>query len=270
MTGTPTGFRDIDNLTSGLQPGNLVVVAGRPSMGKSAFALGCAAEPRAPARTSRSRSSRSRCRRSRSPTGCSAPRGKVELQKLRTGRLTPEDWPRLVKACDALTKAPIYVDDTRLTSMLEIRGKARRLKAREPNLGMIMVDYIQLMSSGMNIENRVQEVSQISRSLKVLAGDLEVPVVALSQLSRAVESRTDKRPLLSDLRDSGSIEQDADLVMFLYRDEYYNEQSEDQGLAEVILAKHRNGPIGTEKLAFLKRFAKFSDLAARHDSRAAA
>ena len=145
--------------------------------------------------------------------------------------------------------------------MLEIRGKARRLKAREPNLGLIMIDYLQLMSSGSNIENRVQEVSQISRSLKVLAGDLEVPVVALSQLSRAVESRTDKRPLLSDLRESGSIEQDADLVMFLYRDEYYNEQSEDQGLAEVILAKHRNGPIGTEKLAFLKRFAKFSDLA---------
>jgi replicative DNA helicase len=269
MTGTPTGFRDIDNLTSGLQPGNLVVVAGRPSMGKSAFALGCASNlalqhniPVAIFTLEMSKTEvahRFLCAE-----------GKVELQKLRTGRLTPEDWPRLVKACDALTKAPIYVDDTRLTSMLEIRGKARRLKAREPNLGMIMVDYIQLMSSGMNIENRVQEVSQISRSLKVLAGDLEVPVVALSQLSRAVESRTDKRPLLSDLRDSGSIEQDADLVMFLYRDEYYNDQSEDQGLAEVILAKHRNGPIGTEKLAFLKRFAKFSDLAARHDARAAA
>ena len=202
MTGTPTGFRDIDNLTSGLQPGNLVVVAGRPSMGKSAFALGCASNlalqndiPVAIFTLEMSKTEvahRLLCAE-----------GKVELQKLRTGRLTPEDWPRLVKACDALTKAPIYVDDTRLTSMLEIRGKARRLKAREPNLGLIMVDYIQLMSSGMNIENRVQEVSQISRSLKVLAGDLEVPVVALSQLSRAVESRTDKRPLLSDLQGLG-------------------------------------------------------------------
>jgi replicative DNA helicase len=194
---------------------------------------------------------------------------RVELQRLRTGRLTNDDWPRLVKACDSLTKAPIYVDDTRMTTMLEIRSKARRLKAREPNLGLVIVDYLQLLGGG-SIEHRVQEVSQISRSLKVIAGDLEVPVVALSQLSRAVESRTDKRPLLSDLRESGSIEQDADLVMFLYRDEYYNEQSEDQGLAEVILAKHRNGPIGTEKLAFLKRFAKFADLASQHDTRAAA
>ena len=265
MTGTPTGFRDVDQMTSGLQPGNLVVVAGRPSMGKSAFALGVASNlalhhgtPVAVFTLEMSKlevAQRLMCSE-----------GRVELQRLRTGRLTPEDWPRLVKACDALTKAPIYVDDTRLTTMLEIRGKARRLKAREPNLGLIMIDYLQLMTSGSNAENRVQEVSQISRSLKVLAGDLEVPVLALSQLSRAVESRTDKRPLLSDLRESGSIEQDADLVMFLYRDEYYNEQSEDQGLAEIILAKHRNGPIGTEKLAFLKRFAKFADLAPQHDA----
>jgi replicative DNA helicase len=269
MTGTPTGFRDVDHMTSGLQPGNLVVVAGRPSMGKSAFALGMAANlglqqgiPVAVFTLEMSKlevAQRLMCAEAR-----------VELQRLRTGRLTNDDWPRLVKACDALTKAPVYVDDTRLTTMLEIRAKARRLKAREPKLGLVVIDYLQLMSSGANAENRVQEVSQISRSLKVIAGDLEVPVVALSQLSRAVESRTDKRPLLSDLRESGSIEQDADLVMFLYRDEYYNEQSEDQGLAEVILAKHRNGPIGTEKLAFLKRFAKFADLAPQHDQRAAA
>ena len=525
MTGTPTGFRDVDQMTSGLQPGNLVVVAGRPSMGKSAFALGVASNlalhhgtPVAVFTLEMSKlevAQRLMCSE-----------GRVELQRLRTGRLTPEDWPRLVKACDALTKAPVYVDDTRLTTMLEIRGKARRLKAREPGLGLIMIDYLQLMTSGSSSENRVQEVSQISRSLKVLAGDLEVPVLALSQLSRAVESRTDKRPLLSDLRESGclsgetrvylpddgvyrrigelvgrhgfrvlaldtdtwqletrtvtaafssgrrpvyrlatrlghhlratanhkflasdgwrrlddlapgmrvavpralaargrgarrgaeragncphpsplgagsrravgrpalwralgasgagasgratlelslgpsspgalsarhetsrapgapargergserpvcggnseisnsdlrnsdirnsdiwdsdisnnevywdevvsidrdgvaevydltveglhnfvaedvivhnSIEQDADLVMFLYRDEYYNEQSDDQGLAEVILAKHRNGPVGTEKLAFLKRFAKFADLAPQHDARAAA
>ena len=204
MTGTPTGFRDLDSLTSGLQPGNLVVVAGRPSMGKSAFAMGIASNlalhhgiPVAIFTLEMSKlevAQRLMCSE-----------GRVELQRLRTGRLTPEDWPRLVKACDALTKAPIYVDDTRLTTMLEIRGKARRLKAREPNLGLIMIDYLQLMTSGSNAENRVQEVSQISRSLKVLAGDLEVPVLALSQLSRAVESRTDKRPLLSDLRDSGCL-----------------------------------------------------------------
>jgi replicative DNA helicase len=269
MTGTPTGFRDVDALTSGLQPGNLVVVAGRPSMGKSAFAMGIAANlalhhgiPVAIFTLEMSKlevAQRLMCAE-----------GRVELQRLRTGRLSNDDWPRLVKACDALTKAPIYVDDTRLTTMLEIRGKARRLKSHEPNLGLVMIDYLQLMTSGSNFENRVQEVSQISRSLKVLAGDLEVPVLALSQLSRAVESRTDKRPVLSDLRESGSIEQDSDLVMFLYRDEYYNESSEDQGLAEVILAKHRNGPIGTEKLAFLKRYAKFSDLAPNHDSRVAA
>jgi len=269
MTGTPTGFRDVDHMTSGLQPGNLVVIAGRPSMGKSAFALGIASNlalqhgtPVAVFTLEMSKlevAQRLMCAE-----------GRVELQRLRTGRLTNEDWPRLVKACDALTKAPIYVDDTRLTTMLEIRAKARRLKAREPKLGAIVIDYLQLMSSGANAENRVQEVSQISRSLKVIAGDLEVPVIALSQLSRAVESRTDKRPLLSDLRESGAIEQDSDLVMFLYRDEYYNENSEDQGLAEVILAKHRNGPVGTEKLAFLKRFAKFADLAPQHDARAAA
>src|SRR5579862_6601401 len=268
MTGTPTGFRDVDQMTSGLQPGNLVVVAGRPSMGKSAFALGVAANlavhhdiPVAVFTLEMSKIEvvqRFLCAEAR-----------VELQRLRTGKLTQEDWPRLVKACDTLTKAPIFVDDTRMTTMLEIRAKARRLKAREPKLGLIIVDYLQLMGSG-SIEHRVQEVSQISRSLKVIAGDLEVPVMALSQLSRAVESRTDKRPLLSDLRESGSIEQDADLVMFLYRDEYYNDQSEDQGLAEVILAKHRNGPVGTEKLAFLKRYAKFSDLAPRHDAKVAA
>ncbi|MBV8080170.1 MAG: replicative DNA helicase [Actinobacteria bacterium] len=268
MTGTPTGFRDVDQMTSGLQPGNLVIVAGRPSMGKSAFALGVASNlavhhgiPVAVFTLEMSKIEvvqRFLCAEAR-----------VELQRLRTGKLTPEDWPRLVKACDTITKAPIYVDDTRMTTMLEIRSKARRLKAKEPKLGLILVDYLQLMGSG-SIEHRVQEVSQISRSLKVIAGDLDVPVMALSQLSRAVESRTDKRPLLSDLRESGSIEQDADMVMFLYRDEYYNEQSEDQGLAEVILAKHRNGPTGTEKLAFLKRYAKFADLAARHDARAAA
>ena len=188
---------------------------------------------------------------------------KVESQRLRSGRLAQDDWPRLTAACDKLMKAPIYVDDTGSITMMELRSKARRLKSREPNLGLIIVDYLQLMTSGANPENRVQEVSQISRSLKVLARDLEVPILALSQLSRAVEQRHDKRPILSDLRESGSIEQDADLVAFVYRDEYYNgEESDAQGLAEIILAKHRNGPTDSIKLSFLKRYAKFADLAA--------
>src|SRR6266487_4114616 len=171
------------------------------------------------------------------------------------------DLDRLTAACDKLAKAPIYVDDTGSITMMEIRSKARRLKTREPNLGLIVVDYLQLMTSGASVENRVQEVSQISRNLKVLARDLDVPILAMSQLSRAVEQRHDKRPILSDLRESGSIEQDSDLVMFVYRDEYYNEESDQQGLAEIILSKHRNGPTGVEKLSFLKRYAKFADLA---------
>ena len=187
---------------------------------------------------------------------------KVESQKLRSGKLAPDDWPRLTAACDKLARAPIYVDDTGSITMMEIRSKARRLKAREPNLGLIIVDYLQLMTSGASVENRVQEVSAISRNLKVLARDLEVPIVALSQLSRAVEQRSDKRPILSDLRESGAIEQEADIVGFIYRDEYYNDESDQQGLAEIIVAKHRNGPTDTVKLSFLKRYAKFADLAA--------
>jgi replicative DNA helicase len=186
---------------------------------------------------------------------------KVESQRLRTGKLGADDWPRLTAACDKLAKAPIYVDDTGSITMMEIRSKSRRLKSKEPNLSLIIVDYLQLMTSGSTVENRVQEVSQISRSLKVLARDLGVPVLALSQLSRAVEQRHDKRPILSDLRESGSLEQDSDLVFFIYRDEYYNDETEAQGIAEVHLAKHRNGPTGTEKLAWLNRYAKFADLA---------
>jgi replicative DNA helicase len=191
--------------------------------------------------------------------------GKVESQRQRSGKLAVDDWPRLTAACDKLSKAPIYVDDTGSITMMELRSKARRLKSKHPNLGLIIVDYLQLMTSGGVAENRVQEVSQISRQLKVLARDLETPILAMSQLSRAVEQRTDKRPLLSDLRESGAIEQDADMVMFVYRDEYYNgDESDQQGLAEVILAKNRNGPTGAEKLAFLKRFAKFADLQSAH------
>src|ERR671936_126894 len=261
ITGIPSGFRELDKLTSGFQPGNLIVVAARPSMGKSAFGLCVAANlavrQNVPVALFTLEMSKMEVTQR---LMCSE--AKVESQRLRTGKLAQEDWPRLTTACDKLAKAPIYVDDTGSITLMEIRSKARRLKMREPGLGLIIVDYLQLMTSGTTAENRVQEVSQISRNLKVLARDLDVPIVAMSQLSRAVEQRHDKRPILSDLRESGSIEQDADLVVFIYRDEYYNEESDQPGLAEVIVAKHRNGPTDAVKLSFLKRYAKFADLAA--------
>ncbi|HKG43353.1 MAG TPA: replicative DNA helicase [Gaiellaceae bacterium] len=261
VTGTPSGFRDLDRLTSGFQPGNLIIVAARPSMGKSGLGLCMAANlavrAEVPVAMFTLEMSKSEVTQR---LMCSE--AKVESQRLRTGKLGADDWPRLTAACDRLAKAPIYVDDQGSITMMEIRSKARRLKSREPSLGLIVVDYLQLMTSGANVESRVQEVSQISRSLKILARDLDVPILAMSQLSRAVEQRHDKRPILSDLRESGSIEQDADLVMFIYRDEYYNDESDQQGIAEVHLAKHRNGPTDTVKLSFLKRYAKFADLAA--------
>ncbi|MBA3717096.1 MAG: replicative DNA helicase [Actinobacteria bacterium] len=260
VTGVPSGFRDLDRMTSGFQPGNLIIVAARPSMGKTAFGLGIATNlavrhGRPVALFTLEMSKAEVTQR----LMCSE--AKVESNRLRTGKLAPDDWPRLTTACDALMKAPIYVDDSGSITMMEIRSKARRLKSKEPDLGLIVVDYMQLMTSGSSAENRVQEVSQISRSLKVLARDLDVPVLAMSQLSRAVEQRHDKRPILSDLRESGSIEQDADLVMFIYRDEYYNDESDQQGLAEIHLAKHRNGPTDSIKLSFLRRYTKFTDLA---------
>jgi replicative DNA helicase len=260
VTGTPSGFRDLDRLTSGFQPGNLIIVAARPSMGKSGLGLCMAANlaVRAEVPVALFTLEMSKAEVTQRLM-CSE--AKVESQRLRTGKLGADDWPRLTAACDRLAKAPIYVDDQGSITMMEIRSKARRLKTREPSLGLIVVDYLQLMTSGSTVENRVQEVSQISRALKVLARDLDVPILAMSQLSRAVEQRHDKRPILSDLRESGSIEQDADLVMFIYRDEYYNEESDQQGIAEVHLAKHRNGPTDTVKLSFLKRYAKFADLA---------
>ncbi len=261
VTGIPTGFRELDKLTSGFQPGNLIIVAARPSMGKSALAL-CSATNLAVRHELPVALFTLEMSKSEVTQRMMCSEAKVESQRLRTGKLSADDWPRLTAACDKLMKAPIYVDDTGSITMMELRSKARRLKSREPGLALIIVDYLQLMTSGASAENRVQEVSQISRNLKVLARDLEVPILALSQLSRAVEQRHDKRPILSDLRESGSIEQDADLVAFVYRDEYYNgEESDQQGLAEVIVAKHRNGPTDMVKLSFLKRYAKFADLA---------
>jgi replicative DNA helicase len=261
VTGTPSGYRELDRLTSGFQPGNLIIVAARPSMGKSALAL-CIAANIAVRQSIPVGLFTLEMSKSEVTQRLMCSEAKVESQRLRTGKLGVDDWPRLTAACDKLAKAPIYVDDTGSINMMEVRSKARRLKSRHPDLGLLIVDYLQLMSSAGSAENRVQEVSQISRSLKILARDLEVPILALSQLSRAVEQRTDKRPVLSDLRESGSLEQDSDLVAFIYRDEYYNEESDQQGLAEVILAKHRNGPTDSMKLSFLKRYAKFADLAA--------
>jgi replicative DNA helicase len=262
ITGTPSGFRDLDRLTSGFQPGNLVIVAARPSMGKSALAL-CMAANLAVRNETPVALFTLEMSKAEVTQRLMCSEAKVESQRLRTGKLAVDDWPRLTAACDKLAKAPIYVDDTGSITMMEIRSKLRRLKSQQPSLGLVIVDYLQLMTSGTTVENRVQEVSQISRALKVLARDLDVPIMALSQLSRAVEQRHDKRPILSDLRESGSIEQDADLVCFVYRDEYYNpEETESAGIAEVILAKHRNGPTGLEKLAFQKRYARFADLAA--------
>ncbi|HVM17290.1 MAG TPA: replicative DNA helicase [Gaiellaceae bacterium] len=259
VTGTPTGFKDLDRITSGFQPGNLIIVAARPSMGKSALGLcmatNLAVRHELPVALFTLEMSKSEVTQRMM---CSE--AKVESQRLRTGKLAVDDWPRLTAACDKLAKAPIYVDDTGSITMMELRSKARRLKSKEPNLALIVVDYLQLMTSGGPIENRVQEVSMISRQLKVLARDLDLPILAMSQLSRAVEQRHDKRPILSDLRESGSIEQDADIVAFVYRDEYYNDDSDQQGLAELIVAKHRNGPTDTVRLAFMKRFAKFADL----------
>ena len=262
ITGIPTGFRELDKLTSGFQPGNLVILAARPSMGKSALGL-CMAANLAVRHETPVALFTLEMSKAEVTQRLMCSEAKVESQRLRSGRLAQDDWPRLTAACDKLMKAPIYVDDTGSITMMELRSKARRLKSRESKLGLIIVDYLQLMTTGGTVENRVQEVSQISRQLKVLARDLEVPIVAMSQLSRAVEQRHDKRPILSDLRESGSIEQDSDLVMFVYRDEYYSgEESDQQGLAEVILAKHRNGPTDSIKLSFLKRYAKFADLAA--------
>jgi replicative DNA helicase len=190
--------------------------------------------------------------------------GKVDSSRFRTGKLDQNDWNKLTSACDRLSRAPIYIDDTAGITPIEIKAKVRRLqsKLRDTQLGLVVVDYLQLMGGTTGKpEYRVQEISQISRALKLIGRDLEVPVLAISQLSRAVEQRSDKRPVLSDLRESGSIEQDADLVMFVYRDEYYNKESEDQGKAELIVAKHRNGPLGTIELAYINRYTRFDNLA---------
>lgn len=257
VTGVATGFADLDHMTAGLQPSDLIILAARPSMGKTALAMNivqnAAIVDRIPVAVfSLEMSMDQLALRMLSSIG------RIDSQRIRTGRLKHRDWPHLMRATGILSDAPIYIDDSASLSVLEMRAKARRLKS-EHNLGMVVVDYLQLMRGRGNIENRAQEISEISRSLKAMAKELEVPVLALSQLNRSLESRPDKRPRLADLRESGAIEQDADVIIFIYRDEVYRtgEDNPNRGLAEIIVGKQRNGPIGTVKLTFLSEYTSF-------------
>ena len=259
ITGTPTGFEELDRMTSGLQKSDLVVVAGRPSMGKSALATSMAEYAALHAKKgvaffSLEMSKEQLVQRML----CSHAR--VDAHKVRSGFLSPSDWPKLTAAAGKLSSAPIFIDDTPAINALELRAKARRLKANH-DIELMVLDYLQLMRSSRRTESRQQEISEISLSIKALARELGIPIIAISQLSRAVESRQDHRPQLSDLRESGAIEQDADLVLLLMREEYYMPTEENRGLAEVIVAKQRNGPVGTIKLTFIKEYMRFENLA---------
>ncbi len=261
LTGTPSGFKDLDEITGGFQPGNLIILAARPSMGKSALvtniAENAALEHGKPvALFSLEMSEAELAQR------FVASQARIRGEELRKGRVAENRWPKILEACQRLSDAPLYVDDSSDIGILELRAKARRLHQQAPDgLGLIILDYLQLMRADSRVENRVEAVGQMSRGLKILARELEVPVIALSQLSRAVESRTDKRPILSDLRESGNIEQDADLVMFIYRDEYYDRESEREGEADIIISKHRNGALGDVTLTFQKEYPKFMNFA---------
>ncbi len=256
VTGLPTGITDLDERTAGLQPGDLIIIAGRPSMGKTSLAMNIAehaaiSEKRATAIFSMEMPAVQLTMRMLSSLG------RIDQGRLRTGRLEEEEWPRVTSVIELMSEAQLYVDDSGGLSPTELRARARRLKRDAQSLSLIVIDYLQLMQVPGTRENRATEISEISRSLKSLAKELEVPIVALSQLNRGVEQRPNKRPVMSDLRESGSIEQDADVIMMLYRDEYYNENSPDRGLAEIIIAKQRNGPTGTVKAAFLERYTRF-------------
>jgi len=260
ITGLSTGFTDFDTQTSGLQPADLVIVAGRPSMGKTTFAMNLAENAAIRSKQPVAVFSMEM------PADSLAMRmlsslGQIDQHRLRTGQLNDDDWPRLTSAIALLNEAPLFIDDTPALTATELRARARRLK-REHGLSLIVIDYIQLMQgSGKAGENRTTEVSEISRSLKALAKELEVPVIALSQLNRSLEQRPNKRPVMSDLRESGAIEQDADLIVFIYRDEVYNEDSPEKGKAEIIIGKQRNGPIGTVALTFQGKYTRFENFA---------
>lgn len=258
IIGVPTGFVDFDRMTSGLQKSDLIIVAGRPSMGKSALATAMAEYAAIKKKVGVVLFSLEMSREQLVQRMlCSHAR--VDAHKVRTGFLSPSDWPNLTKAAGKLSDAPIFIDDTPAISALELRAKARRLKASY-DIRLIVLDYLQLMRGLSRMESRQQEISEISRSLKALARELDIPIIAISQLSRAVESRQDHRPQLSDLRESGAIEQDADVVALLIREEYYNPTEENKGVAELIIAKQRNGPVGTMKLAFIKEYVRFENL----------
>ena len=262
ITGVPTGFHDLDKMTSGLQPGDLVVLAARPSMGKTAFAINIAEhvalnEGLPVAVFSMEMGAAQLAVRVVGSIG------RVDQGHLRTGKLTDEEWPRLTEAIERLRTVSLHIDETPGLTPSELRANARRLARQCGKLGLIVVDYLQLMSGsgGSDGDNRATELGEISRGLKMLAKELQCPVIALSQLNRGVEQRTDKRPMMSDLRESGAIEQDADIIMFIYRDDYYNKDSKDPGVAEIIIGKQRNGPTGTVRLAFLKPLTRFESLA---------
>ncbi|MBV8430272.1 MAG: replicative DNA helicase, partial [Solirubrobacterales bacterium] len=261
LTGTPSGFKDIDEVTGGFQPGNLVVIAARPSMGKSALVANIAENAslkgHAVALFSLEMSESELAQR------FVASQARIRGEELRRGRVAESKWQKILSACQTLAEAPLWVDDSSDTSVLDVRAKARRLHHQvEGGLGLIIIDYLQLMRHEGHVDSRVQQIGQISRGLKGLARELNVPVIALSQLSRAVEQRGgEKKPILSDLRDSGEIEQDADLVMFIYREEYYEKDSERPGEADIIVAKHRNGPVGEVVLTFQREYPKFMNYA---------
>jgi replicative DNA helicase len=266
VTGVPSGYHDLDKLTAGFHAGDLVIIAGRPAMGKTTFAMNVAqyaaveAQKPCPAVIFSLEMSKEQLVER---LLCSLAR--VDLNRLRTGHLLENDWPKLTKAAGGLHDAKIFLDDTPSISVLELRSKARRLKA-EHDIGLIVIDYLQLMRGGANPESRQQEISEISRSLKALAKELEIPVIALSQLNRSLEQRADKRPMMSDLRESGAIEQDADIIMFVYRGEVYEKDNEDlKGKAEVIIGKHRSGPTGYVDLAFRGEYTRFENLSPRDD-----
>jgi replicative DNA helicase len=260
VTGIASGFHDLDQKTSGFQPGDLIIVAGRPSMGKTAFSLNIAEhvalELKKPVAVfSMEMGGAQLAMRLLGSVG------KLDQHKVRTGRLEDEDWPKLTHALGKLNEAPIFIDESAALNALELRARARRLYRQYGELGLIVVDYLQLMSSGSQGENRATEISEISRALKGLAKDLRVPVIALSQLNRSLEQRPNKRPVMSDLRESGAIEQDADVILFIYRDEVYNPDSQDKGIAEIIIGKQRNGPIGKIDLTFLGEYTRFESYA---------
>jgi len=259
ITGVPSGFADLDHLTSGFQDSDLIIIAGRPSMGKTSFALNiaqyAAIEKNVPVAVFSLEMSKEQVA---IRMLCSAAR--IDAHKLRGGFLSESDWPKLTRAAGALSEAPVFVDDTAGINVLEMRAKARRLR-KDQKLGLIIVDYLQLMREKTHTDSREQEISAISRSLKGLAKELSIPVIALSQLNRRVEERQNKRPQLADLRESGAIEQDADVIIFIYRDEVYKDDSPEKGVAEINIGKQRNGPIGTPKLAFIDKYTRFESLA---------